>query len=178
MENDYIGAAGREGCCAFTGHRSLGAATPEEVSGWASEQIRWLYYEKNVRVFLTGGALGFDTVAAEAVLRLRAELSGCRLAVVIPCRDQDARWSAGNAERYRRILARADQVTEIARTYRNGCMLERDRYLVDHAGWLITYYDGRPSGGTAYTVRYAEKNHVTILPLLGGTGNAGGRSGT
>ena len=45
----------------------------------------------------------------------------------------------------------------MSRKYRKGCMLERNRYLVDHAACLLAVYNGERRGGTAMTVRYAQK---------------------
>lgn len=45
----------------------------------------------------------------------------------------------------------------VSREYREGCMLKRNRYLVDHAACLLAVYNGERRGGTAMTVRYAEK---------------------
>lgn len=35
----------------------------------------------------------------------------------------------------------------VNREYRDGCMLERNRYLVDHAGTLLAVYNGERDGG-------------------------------
>ena len=47
-------------------------------------------------------------------------------------------------------------------------MMERNRFLVDHAGLVLAVYNGEPRGGTAFTVRYAQrtgKQVVLIDPL-------------
>ena len=53
----------------------------------------------------------------------------------------------------------------VSREYSKGCMLERNRYLVDHAACLLAVYNGEWRGGTAMTVRYAKKlgREVSIL---------------
>ena len=40
--------------------------------------------------------------------------------------------------------------------YGPGCMQRRNRYMVDHSALLIAVYDGRKTGGTYYTVKYAK----------------------
>ncbi len=49
--------------------------------------------------------------------------------------------------------------------YHEGCMLKRNRYLVDHAACLLAVYNSEWRGGTAMTVRYARKmgREVTII---------------
>ena len=49
--------------------------------------------------------------------------------------------------------------------YTPECMLERNRYLVDHADYLIAVYDGGGKGGTAYTVRYAREKKKEIIVI-------------
>ena len=47
-------------------------------------------------------------------------------------------------------------------------MLKRNRYLIDHAAYLLAVYNGQRRGGTAMTVRYARKlgrEIITIDPI-------------
>jgi uncharacterized phage-like protein YoqJ len=44
-------------------------------------------------------------------------------------------------------------------------MLERNRYMVDHAAYLLAVYDGGNKGGTAYTVRYAREKKREIIVI-------------
>lgn len=44
-------------------------------------------------------------------------------------------------------------------------MLERNRYLVDHAACLLAVYNGERRGGTAMTVRYARKLGREVIVL-------------
>ena len=61
----------RESCCCFTGHRRI----PDQEGLWLRRRLReeiLSLAEEGVVTFLTGGALGFDTMAAQEVLRVRA----------------------------------------------------------------------------------------------------------
>ena len=49
------------------------------------------------------------------------------------------------------------------REYHKGCMLERNRYLVDHASFLLAVYNGTWRSGTGATVRYAQKLNKEII---------------
>ena len=46
-------------------------------------------------------------------------------------------------------------------------MIERNRYMVDHSDICNCYYCTDGKGGTAYTVRYAEKKEIPIVNLAG-----------
>ena len=155
----------REQTCCFTGHRTIPRADLERVREATRREITRLYGQ-GVRYFGAGGALGFDTIAAETVLDLRAgECPDIRLILVLPCRDQADRWRAADQRRYAEILGVADKVVYTAESYCDGCMQKRNRHLVDCSGYCIAYLT-RSWGGTAYTVRYAQSAgvEVTVVP--------------
>jgi len=86
-----------------------------------------------VRYFGAGGARGFDTIAAQAVLTLREEYPDIRLILVLPCKTQAGDWSEGDKITYRRILSQADKVVYTSERYERGCMQKRNRHLVDNS---------------------------------------------
>ena len=45
----------------------------------------------------------------------------------------------------------------------------RNRYLVDHADTLLALYNGTPTGGTAYTVKYAYQRNKEIIVIAPNT---------
>ena len=107
--------------------------------------------------FFSGMAEGADTWAALTVLALKKENPALKLHCVLPCEGQADGWSASARELYHSILVQADEVIYVNREYSKGCMLDRNRYLVDHAACLLAIYNGEWRGGTAMTVRYAQK---------------------
>ena len=102
-------------------------------------------------------AEGTDAWAAMAVLALKKENPALRLHCVLPYEGQADRWSALARKRYFSILEQADEVVYVRREYHKGCMLECNRYLVDHTACLLAVYNGEWRDGTAMTVRYAKK---------------------
>lgn len=161
-----------ERCCAFTGHRP--------------RKFPWDYNETDARCvalketlakeiaklvdvgytdFLSGMAEGADTWAVLAVLALKKENPALRLHCVLPCEGQADKWSVSARKRYFFILEQADEVVYVSREYHDGCMLERNRYLVDHAACLLAIYNGERRGGTAMTVRYARKMGREVIVL-------------
>ena len=48
----------------------------------------------------------------------------------------------------------ANSIEYISKTYQKGCMLKRNRRLVESAGVLLTVYNGEWRGGTAATIQY------------------------
>ena len=100
------------------------------------------------------------------MLLLREELP-VRLVACIPCADQAARYPKSARERYERILDRCDERAVLHERYCDGCMFERNRYMADKCDLLFAYLHS-PKGGTAYTVRYAEKKGKQVAFFGGG----------
>lgn len=156
--------------CAFTGHRPsrFPWKDNEEDPGCTAlkkvlaEQIEALA-EAGAAEFFTGGAEGVDTWAAEAVLALREKKPALRLHCILPCEGQADTWSGPARERRRAILERADTVRYVSREYREGCLLERNRRLVDSAGVLLAVFNGMRRSGTGATVNYARRTGREIL---------------
>lgn len=102
-------------------------------------------------------AEGADAWAALAVLALKKENPALKLHCVLPCEGQADKWPGSAREQYFSILEQADEIAYVSREYYDGCMLERNRYLVDHAACLLAVYNDERRGGTAMTVRYVRK---------------------
>lgn len=154
----------QEAACCFTGHRIVSAERTDELRQRLKAGILYLRDNMGITTFYVGGALGFDSLAAEAVIAQRKECKNIRLIVVIPCRDQAARWSAEQKARYERINRAADEVICLAERYYQGCMHERNRYMVDHSRACICYLTEQ-TRGTAYTVGYAKSKGLKIFNL-------------
>ena len=59
--------------------------------------------EQGYRYFGTGGALGFDTLAAQTVLELKNKYPEIKLILVLPCENQTQGWERADIEEYERI---------------------------------------------------------------------------
>lgn len=159
-----------ENACAFTGHRSqkfpwrFNEEDPRCIALKAvlTEQIKVLV-KAGITQFTSGMAIGVDCWAAQIVLALRESDPTLKLHCVLPCKNQDAKWNAAAKEAYHAILERADTIQYVSQDYYSGCMLDRNRRLVDLADILLAVYDGKPAGGTAATVRYARKQQKEII---------------
>ncbi len=158
--------------CSFTGHRPqrfpwrFNEDDPRCIAlkSVLTEQIKALV-ESGATNFFSGMALGVDVWAAQIVLTLRETDPRLKLHCVLPCKDQDTKWNTAARKIYHAILERADTVQYVSQDYYNGCMLDRNRRLVDLADILLAVWDGKPAGGTAATVRYAQKQKREIIRI-------------
>lgn len=148
----------------FSGHRRLPQDSTELQANLEKAIIELI--ERGVVFFGSGAALGFDQMAAEIVLRLKDDYPHIRLVMVLPCppEQQSSRWNSKQKKRYYEILEQADRVRILSPQYTDKCMLARNRHMVDFSAYLICYLR-QHSGGTFYTVNYAERKGREILRL-------------
>ena len=150
--------------CAFTGHRTLPYGEIEAIRGLIDRAIRYAYAQ-GCRTFYNGGAIGFDIETAERVLALRSEYPDVRLCFLLPCKNQDAKWSAEQKRRYKNALSLAYSVEYIRDVYTENCMRERNEELVRRADMLISYLSHFRSG--AYqTVAMAKRKGIPVYNLF------------
>ena len=147
----------------FTGHRTLPAEELSKISKHLEDTLIALI-EQGYCYFSAGGALGFDTLAAQVVLRLREHYPQIRLILVLPCRNQTRGWPQDGIDTYEDTKRRADKIIYTAENYFRGCMQKRNRHLVDNSSVCICYLT-KSTGGTAYTVNYAHRMGLRIINI-------------
>lgn len=156
--------------CAFSGHR------PEKLPWGADEtdprcvalkirmeqELRKLC-EAGVRSYICGMARGTDQYFLEILCRLREEYP-LKVTAAIPCLGQQKLWPREEQRKYLVALGKCDETRILEDAYSEGCMLRRNRYMVEHAQILMTVYDGS-GGGTGATAAYARARGVKIISL-------------
>lgn len=153
--------------CCFTGHRDIKPKHEPLMNKALEISLRALIAD-GYFIFAVGGALGFDTLAAEAVLSMKKEFPQIRLAVVAPCADQTDSWKESDKRRYERIREAADEYICMSAKYTSDCMKKRNRCLVDMSAACVCYCLHERSG-TAQTVGFAKEQAaqiIDIVPLL------------
>ncbi len=155
--------------CSFTGHRKLDFTTFTDLDNQLATTIRRLV-QQGYTCFCSGGALGFDLLAAEAVIRLKEEFPAIQLCMILPCRNQDRFWNDTQKAEYYAVLNNADEIIYTSDVYHQGCMFKRNRTLVDSSSHLLAYLDDE-NGGTKYTIDYAAQTginpeYLSLEPLI------------
>ena len=150
--------------CSFTGHRIIAKKFRDTLPGQLERQIRRLI-EKGTVDFITGGALGFDTLAAQIVLKLREEFPQIRLVLALPCKDQTRGWSSIDKARYEQIIQAADVVHYTGTRYTMDCMMRRNRFMVDNSAACVFFLTNQRSG-TYKTVAYAMEQGLQLYNIL------------
>ena len=154
--------------CAFTGHRKIEDRHKGKIEDLLLRAVEYAYGE-GCRTFFTGGALGFDTLAARVVILFKLSHPDVRLHIVVPCKNQSESWTDSQVSFYEYTLANADEVEYVADDYEDGCMRLRNQKLADYCDVMIAYVS-RPHSGAAQTVRMADKlgkKVYNLYPALG-----------
>ncbi len=149
----------RDTTCFFTGHRDVPEHRYNDIYNQTTTLIQTLYRE-GIKDFVCGGAVGFDTLAAKAVLELR-ELLDIRLHLVLPCTNQSDYFSSAQKAEYEQILGSCDSSETLFDHYFRGCMHARNRKMVEMSTACIAYCT-KQTGGAAYTVKFAISNNLPI----------------
>lgn len=138
---------------AFTGHR------PDKLGGWDPLHPIVGRVRKGLRDALArewptqaicGMALGVDTWAAETCVEL-----GIPFVAAVPCDDMESRWPLPSQERFRCLVALAQEVVVVSPgSYQPWKMQRRNEWMVDRCNRLYYVHDGSP-GGTYNCLAYA-----------------------
>ena len=150
----------------FTGHRELYHSRTEiyESTKRSVEEL----IQKGYCYFGAGGARGFDTLAAQVVLELKNQYTHIHLILVLPFQnqyDKETAWTVEEIAEYHRLQEQASKVVILSNGYERGIYYKRNRHLVDASSACIAYLV-KPTGGTAYTVKYANKQGLQVINCM------------
>ena len=157
--------------CGFTGHR------PEKLPWGTNEEdprcraLKTLIAREVERAadagadtFCCGMARGCDLYFAEAVIQVKKTYPALRLEAWIACPEQADLWTEEDRNRWQKLLELCNSVHVVEERYSDGCLLRRDKAMVDRVDELISVWDGS-AGGTGWTVRYAKRRGKTLRAL-------------
>ena len=152
----------RERTCCFTGHRDIPTDQLQMVMANTEAKVRELI-SRGYRYFGVGGAIGYDTIVAEMLFRLREqEYPGIKIILVYPFDGFISRWSDSQQATNTRLLPLYNKRVSGCKTPSREAYLTRDRHLVDCSSVCVAYCT-RQTGGTAYTIRYAVARGVPVF---------------
>lgn len=153
----------------FTGHRpdKIGGynennSTADGVKRALLEQIT-KFANDGFTEFISGGALGVDTWAAEAVLEVKKSHPQVKLTIARPFPSQDSKWFQESKDRFKAFCDASDRVVDVSPDpYSPQKMMLRNEWMVDNADVVLAIWDGSP-GGTGNCVRYAKRRKKRIV---------------
>lgn len=153
----------------FTGHRTI-AEDKETLSARLYVLLERLVTEKKVTDFYTGGAVGWDALAALTVLKLRESYPEVKMHLVLPCpfEEQSAKWNEAQKEEHKCIASLADTKEFTSEHLDKNAMRIRNARLVELASdYCICYWNPKHyRSGTGQTVRMAQKKGIEVINLF------------
>lgn len=150
----------------FTGHRDLTDNEIHIIIRRLTLLLERLILNHELSNCFAGGAIGFDTVAAQAVLSLKDKYSDLKLNLILPCQGQEKAWTSHQKQEYEIIKEQSDSIRVLSPFFYNGCMQARNRELLRNADLCIAYLrKGTRSGGSLNTVLQAAKLGVPVINI-------------
>ncbi len=150
--------------CFFTGHRIVPKAEEARIRENTYALCVSLIENMQIQRFCCGGALGFDTLAAQTVLLLKEKYPMVQLHMILPCKGQESKWTKKDKQIYKAIIEAADSVEYVSENYTTYCMHARNRHMVNLSCCGIAFLRSSV-GGTAYTVQYAREKDVKMFSV-------------
>jgi hypothetical protein len=132
--------------------------------------------EQKITDFYTGGAVGWDALAALTILKLRENYPEIKLHLVLPCpfEEQSAKWNEAQKEEHKCIASLADTKEFTSEHLDKNAMRIRNARLVELASdYCIFYWNPKDfRSGTGQTVRMAQKKGIEVINLFEATANS------
>ena len=145
----------------FTGHRILSQKKIERIVKRLNTEIDRII-EQGITIFLSGGALGFDQIAASLIVSKKEQGADIRLIFALPCHNQDEKWTDRQKQLYHSLLNEADEIHYVSEEYTPDCMKKRNYYMVDNSAYCICAMT-KDISGTGQTVRYAQQQGLQVI---------------
>lgn len=137
--------------CCVTGHRDIPTDKADFVKSNLTSAIQTAV-ACGYTHFISGFATGVDLMFAEIIADLKAS-HAITLEAAIPYPER----MKTPDKTFQRLIRTCDIVNVHSAGYIKKCYMVRNCYMVDHSSLVIAVYDGRKTGGTAATIKYATK---------------------
>ena len=148
--------------CCVTGHRDMPCEEIGSIKKALHKEIKKAVKD-GFTVFLSGFADGVDQYFAEIVIELQKENQNLELIAVLPYRNRVK--GLNRKEQTSALLNACTEMVVIQEEYQPRVYSQRNRYMVEHSDRVIAVYDGRETGGTVKTIRFAHRFHKELREI-------------
>lgn len=160
--------------CCVTGHRPQGF--PFERESLNSIEFN-IYLNQLYKItkeliyngysyFITGMAEGADIDFAKSVIYYRDFYEHIKLEAALPFPINQNKTIIEYKKDRDFILKMCDITKIISPYYFRGCMQKRNRYMVDNSDLVLAIWNGKESGGTWNTIKYARSKNKEIRYIM------------
>jgi len=159
--------------CCFTGHRPKtlpwGGDEGDMRCAALKSKVKFvledLIVARGYGKFISGMAMGSDLICAEVVLTLKNLYPHICLECAVPSYAFGENRREEEAQRFARVLSRADIVTYVTqnKVYSKRDLMLRNVYMVDSSELVVAIYIEGQSGGTKNTLDYARRKNKEVI---------------
>lgn len=146
-----------------TGHRPTGFANVEYAKEIANLLVEYCAHTFHNAEFNLGGCIGADMWVAQACIEKNISYN---LFLPFPADIQGKFWTREEAELLLSHALRAKSTSIVGKVYRPANYHIRDRQIVDKSHIMICFWEGRKSGGTYNTIKYALRTGRQVLNAM------------
>lgn len=151
----------KKNTCCFTGHRRLPEYKAESIKRRLDQEVDHLI-DQGVTDFISGGAIGFDLMAAAVIAEKKKCGKPLRLIFALPCANHNARWPSSETDLLNSLLTHADEIICLQDEYTPDCMRKRNEYMVSCSAHCICAMI-HPRTGTSQTVNLARRAGLQVI---------------
>ena len=131
-------------------------------------------YQRGVRCFFIGGALGVDMWAGEILLDMQRQTEYQELQVIMVCPfpGHDVRWDPKSQARQRKLREGCAKVLMGTECPGSEGYKKRTEYMMKRADYVVAVYDNDPKhySGVETAMGLAEKRNLSIVLIHPDTG--------
>jgi uncharacterized phage-like protein YoqJ len=96
------------------------------------------------------------------LLRIREDHPEIQVVLAYPYEGFNEGWSVEQKATYAKLFPEYDEAVCVEPKAGREAYLSRDRYMVNNSAYCIAYCT-RNTGGSAYTMRYAQKHGLAVF---------------
>lgn len=137
--------------CCVTGHRDVPKHRIEHIRVKLRQEIESAIKD-GFRYFLSGFADGSDLLFSACVLEEKKFDSAIFLEAVLPYRSR----LNSRDQKFQELIKQCDKIYVYNDIYDIRNYHRRNEYMVDNSQRILAVFDGRQSGGTFATIKYAQ----------------------
>ncbi len=151
----------------LTGHRPSGFSNAGYALKICKATIAYyahtLHSKNHPIEFNAGGCIGADMWAIEKARQIGIPYN---LYLPFPGYLQTSRWSPEDARMYNAHVLQAKSIWTARQNYAASAYFVRDQKIVDNSHFVVAFWEGRRSGGTYNTIKYALNKGKQVFNAL------------
>lgn len=128
----------KEKICCIIGEQQISTRDINWIVMQLSVEIKKLIND-GVTTFISGGVIGFDTIAASMIIALKEEYPHIKLIFALPYKNHSRYWKKKNLPFYEQLLTEADEIYYTSDKFFSNSENERDRFMAENSKYFLCH---------------------------------------